>query len=67
MPPIKRGDRVVDKYGNKGVVVWVIEGVDQEDHGGIAVWQEERYNYGLDNCEHYVHYGWENSLTILEE
>lgn len=62
---IKLGDKVVDRDGNKGVVVKVVEGFSAENHGSINVWQSERTEYGADNCEHYVFFGWDKHLTII--
>ena len=59
------GDSVTDCDGHKGVVVKIIPGIDNENHGTIFVWQQDRLEYGADNCEHYVHYGWEKSLRIV--
>lgn len=56
----------MDSSGDYGVVVKIREGFSVENHGTIYVWQMNRTNYGADNCEHYVHYGWEKILTIVE-
>ncbi len=64
---IKRGDVVIDFFGDKGVVVKIKPGVDDENHGTIHVWQSERYEYGADNCEHYPEFGWQEKLRILDE
>jgi hypothetical protein len=63
---LKRGDIVVDHYGDKGVVVKIIPGISDEEHGTIYVWQMDRTEYGADNCEHYVEFGWEKHLTVIE-
>jgi len=60
------GDRVKDENGNTGVVVKIIYGKDIEDHGTIFVWQEDRYEYGADNCEHYSQINWHKYLRVLE-
>ena len=66
---IKRGDVVVDRDRNKGVVVqiYVPENPTVEDHGSISVWQSERFEYGADNCEHYAWTNWKSNLRILDE
>ena len=61
---LKVGDKVVDIEKNKGIVVKIIKGHDIEDHGCIYIWQSERTNYGADNCEHYVEFGWQQHLRI---
>ncbi len=64
------GTRVIDKQqGHKGVIVKVVlpengEGSD-EDHGTIYVWQEDKFNYGGDNCEHYCLNNWTDFLRIM--
>ena len=63
---LKVGDCVVDMFSNKGVVVKIMPGVDIEDHGAIYVWQSERKEYGADNCEHYVEFGWKEHLRVIE-
>jgi hypothetical protein len=67
MKIIKRGSLVVDQYGNHGIVVRINIGTDIENHGTIAVWQMDRYEYGADNCEHYPQFEWYKDLTIIEE
>jgi hypothetical protein len=64
---LKVGKRVIDLDGNRGVVVKIKEGYDIEDHGTIWVWQEDRLEYGADNCEHYCFFGWEKTLKILKD
>jgi hypothetical protein len=64
---IKRGDRVIDTYGNRGVVVKVVHGHSVEEHGLVQVWQMDRMNYGADNCEHYCYFEWEKILRILKD
>lgn len=63
---IKRGMLVTDGE-HMGVVVKIVPGHDIEDHGTIFVWQSERDDYGADNCEHYVHFGWKSSLRIIDD
>lgn len=63
---LKIGDEVVDVYKNKGIVVKIVPGVSDEDHGAVYVWQSERMEYGSDNCEHYVEFGWKLLLRVLE-
>ena len=64
---IKLGDRVIDIYGNRGVVVKVVYGHSAETHGSIFVWQMDRTEYGADNCEHYCYFEWEKVLRILRD
>lgn len=66
---IKRGNVVIDSYGNKGVVVEVRipDRPSVVNHGTITVWQSERTSYGLDNCEHYCWFGWTDKIRILED
>ena len=66
MADIKVGDSVVDIWGNPGIVVKIIPGVDIEDHGCVQVWQSERFEYGSDNCEHYCHFGWKTVLKVIK-
>jgi hypothetical protein len=63
---IKRGMAVIDMFGNKGIVVEVFTGHNQEDHGMIAVWQSERTKYGCDNCEHYPYHDWKSILRVVD-
>lgn len=69
-PKIRRGSKVVDIFGNEGIVVEVStfndEPMTDENHGTVAVWQSERVNHGLDNCEHYPYFNFERILTVLE-
>ena len=45
------GLEVVDAEGHRGVVVKIVQ--DQEDdHGCVYVWQQDKVGYGSDNCEH---------------
>ena len=62
---LKVGDKVVDIDKNVGIVVRIDPGIDFEDHGTMAVWQSERYNYGGDNCEHYCEFNWKEHLRII--
>ena len=64
---IKRGDCVIDIYGDRGIVVKIVHGHSVEEHGTIAVWQMDRTEYGADNCEHYPYFGWEKVLRILKD
>lgn len=61
------GDHVKDRTqnSNEGIVVRVEIGKSVEDHGAVWVWQMNRENYGIDNCEHYVEFGWEKSLKLI--
>jgi len=61
------GDQVIDVYKNPGIVVKIEPGIDVEDHGFIYVWQSARTEYGADNCEHYVHFGWKSFLRITND
>jgi len=63
---LKIGDQVVDVDGHKGVVVKIVPGISDEDHGVIFVWQADRYEYGSDNCEHYVEFGWQPWIRVIE-
>jgi hypothetical protein len=67
MSVLRRGCLVVDVDNNRGVVVKIEPGTDDEDHGTVYVWQLDRMDYGADNCEHYPEFGWQRCLTILEE
>ena len=60
---LKVGDSVIDIDKNRGIVVKIEPGTDIENHGTIYVWQLDR-TYGSDNCEHYVHFGWQENLRI---
>lgn len=64
---IKPGMSVIDIWKNPGVIVYIVPGNTDEDHGCIAVWQSERINYGADNCEHYPYHNWKKLLTIVED
>lgn len=65
---LKRGDEVIDRFGDKGIVVKIEKPEEPtiEDHGTIYVWQSEQVNYGGDNCQHYSFLGWEKMLRILD-
>lgn len=63
---LHRGDRVKDRNGWEGIVVKIIAGTDNEDHGTIYVWQENQMDYGADNCEHYCEINWRENLEVLE-
>jgi len=63
---LKVGDEVIDAEKNRGIVVKIIPGVSAEEHGTIYVWQSERMEYGSDNCEHYVEFGWKPWLRVIE-
>ncbi len=60
------GAHVVDIYGDEGIVVKIIEGINTEEHGSIYVWQMNKLEYGADNCEHYPHFEWNKILKILK-
>jgi hypothetical protein len=57
----------MDIGGHKGIVVKIVkpENPTVEDHGTIYVWQSEKFEYGSDNCEHYVFHNWEKFLTVI--
>jgi len=59
----KMGDRFL------GRVTKIREGVDKENHGSIEVLLLECPNFYLSvgETEHFVHYGWEKDLEIVEE
>lgn len=64
---IKRGDEVVDFFGDKGIVVKIEKPYIPtiEDHGTIYVWQSEQTEYGDDNCQHYTFLHWQKMLKIV--
>lgn len=65
---LKIGDRVVDCDSYKGVVVKVELLPEGDDHTGtVYVWQEGRYGYGSDNCEHYCLENWHGFLRIIDQ
>lgn len=61
---ISVGNQVVDPEGNRGIVVKIIRGSDEKEHGTIVVWQLDRLEYGADNCEHYPYENWNRILRI---
>ena len=61
---LKIGDHVIDLWNDEGIVVKIIPGFDNENHGTIYVWQMNKLNYGADNCEHYPHFEWFKTLKI---
>lgn len=63
---LQRGNRIEDPWGDIGIVVKIEPGTDNENHGTIYVWQENRMDYGADNCEHYAEINWHRNLRILE-
>ncbi len=70
MKLLKVGDHVIEHSLSpltEGVVVKIVKGFDNDNHGTVFVWQMNRFEYGADNCEHYVEFGWERSLRILEK
>ena len=65
---LKLGMEVIDRYGDKGVIVKIIEGDgSMEDHGVIYIWQSEKTDFGADNCQHYAFNMWKRELRILSE
>lgn len=64
---LKLGDRVTDSNGYKGVIVKIVIYAKDSDHEGVIyVWQEDRMEYGSDNCEHYCLENWHGFLRVLE-
>lgn len=59
------GLRIVDQFKNYGIIV-KIEKNTKDFHGIIYSWQENRINYGNDNCEHYSFDGWQREIRIIE-
>lgn len=61
------GDHVkeVRKPFHQGIVVKIVPDMTIHDHGTIYVWQLNRVEYGIDNCEHYPVLEWEKSLKII--
>lgn len=55
---LKRGDKVIDIMGREGIVVDINVGTSLEDHGSINVWLSNTDNYGANNTESYIEYGW---------
>ena len=66
MNEIRRGSLVVDRFGDRGIVVKIVKGTSHEEHGTIYVWQMDRMEYGADNCEHYPEFCWQDTLTVVE-
>jgi len=60
------GAHVVDLDAYEGIVVKIEPGYDVEEHGTVFVWQLNRVEYGIDNCEHYPFFEWHKSLKILK-
>ena len=50
------GDYVKDYNGNKGIIVKIEKGTSVSDHGYILVWQNDRYEVGIDNCESFAEF-----------
>ena len=63
---LRRGDVVMDYCGNKGVVVKLITGDSDSNHGFVYVWLSEIMDYGADNCEHYGWFKWQEQLRVLD-
>lgn len=67
---IKRGNRVIDLYGNTGIVVAiVIPDIDNID-GQIEVWNEFLRGGKIEeplNCINYPYSGWQYNLRIVED
>lgn len=59
--PAKEGTNKWD-----GVIV-SISPPDDEDHGIVGVWLENRLRYGDDNCEHYAYSSDEQLGKILKQ
>lgn len=66
MLDLKIGDHVVDIFGDEGIVVKIIPGINDEDHGTIFVWQMNKLEYGADNCEHYPQFEWFKTLKVVK-
>jgi hypothetical protein len=67
---LRRGLRVQDVDGWIGVVVKIDEHNPDNpvvEHGTVYVWQEDRMEYGADNCEHWAHVNWSEHLRVLPE
>lgn len=62
----KVGDHVIDKWNHEGIIVKIIPGTDDENHGTIYVWQLNRNEYGIDNCEHYAELSCRKDPTLLK-
>ena len=60
---LRVGDEVIDIEGNKGIVVKIIPGTSDEDHGTVYVWHLNEQD-GSDKCEHYVEFSWKTHLRI---
>lgn len=58
------GNQVRDMAGYRGIVVKIVPYEDEPDNGTIYVWQLERTEYGIDNCEHYHINNWKRILRI---
>lgn len=56
---LKIGMKVIDCIGNSGIIVKILEDT-------IYVWQEDKHEYGSDNCEHYDASTWKSILRILD-
>jgi len=59
------GDHVVDRDGHEGIIVKIIPGTDDENHGIIYVWQLNDIEYGVDNCEHYAELSCRQNPSLL--
>lgn len=69
---IKIGDKVRTTYESdvEGVVTNILTGKNIEDHGfvEIQVTKVHKSSYlKVGDFEDYVHFGWNNSLEIIEE
>lgn len=68
---LKPGNYFYDKLGDRftGRVIKVIEGTSDEDHGAINIILTKVDSYYLDvgEIEHFVHYGWEKYLEIVND
>ena len=47
--------------GDEGIIVEINKGINNEDHGTVAVWRLNETEYGANNCEHYAEFELEKS------
>jgi len=64
---LKVGMEVIDRYGDKGIIVKIIKYEDTESDGCVYIWLSERTDYGSDNCMHYALKMCKRELRILNE
>ena len=67
---LKVGDRVIDIWGNFGIVRKIERGTSIEEHGFIDVFLENKIlppeNY-IDNCESYSEINWRDFMRLKEK